>query len=200
VASASTITGEAPLQVIHYTAGSYDPDGTIMTYWWDFEDGTGSYNQAAYHTYSTPGVYEATLTVTDNEFVTSTASVTIWVGSSPGPGECPDGGAVPGVPLTLGKVASGDGLSMSWGDSCAAASDYAIYQGTIGSWNSHTPVACTTSGATSRTLMMPAASGYFLVVPTDGVQEGAYGRSTAGVERGQGTSACLPQMVGSACP
>ena len=199
VASASTVSGEAPLQVIHYAAGSYDPDGAIAQYWWDFDDGSGSYNQTANHTYSTPGVYEATLTVTDNDSLTSTASVTIWVGTSPGPGECPDGGAVPGVPLTLAKVAGGDGLSLSWGGSCAAASDYAIYRGAIGSWTSHAPVACTTNGVTTRTLMVPSLSGYYLIVPTDGTQEGSYGRSTSGVERAQGVSACLPQMIGSSC-
>jgi hypothetical protein len=98
------------------------------------------------------------------------------------------------------KTAGGGALDLSWGASCAAANDYAIYEGTIGSWPSHSPVCCTTTGATARTVMASAGSSYYLVVPTDGVQEGSYGRGTDGNERAPGGGACLPQGAPSACP
>lgn len=46
--------------------GSYDPDGTIMSYTWDFGDGTATVGDTAFHTYNTAGVYTVTLKVMDN--------------------------------------------------------------------------------------------------------------------------------------
>ncbi|MBE7466989.1 MAG: PKD domain-containing protein [Planctomycetes bacterium] len=57
--------------------GSFDPDGTVVTYHWDFGDGTvldldapGGAAPPA-HTYADPGAYTVTLTVTDNHGATS---------------------------------------------------------------------------------------------------------------------------------
>ncbi len=46
-------------------AGSYDPDGTALSYDWDFGDGTAGVGEIIDHTYTTIGVYEVTLVVTD---------------------------------------------------------------------------------------------------------------------------------------
>jgi PKD repeat protein len=55
-------------------SGSQDPDGTIVSYDWDFGDGSahGS-GQSVTHPYA-PGTYTVTLTVTDNNGATATAS------------------------------------------------------------------------------------------------------------------------------
>jgi len=45
---------------------SYDPDGTIVAYEWDFGDGTTSNGETVAHVYSNPGVYSVVLTVTDD--------------------------------------------------------------------------------------------------------------------------------------
>ena len=45
---------------------SYDPDGTIVRYEWDFGDGTREVKKNPVHTYEEPGVHRVTLTVTDN--------------------------------------------------------------------------------------------------------------------------------------
>jgi parallel beta-helix repeat protein len=46
---------------------SYDPDGTIVSYEWDFGDGSlHSFDKIATHTYANKGTYTVTLTVTDN--------------------------------------------------------------------------------------------------------------------------------------
>jgi PKD repeat protein len=48
-------------------SNSYDPDGFIVSYEWDFGDGNFGYGENTYHSYDAPGDYTVTLTVTDNE-------------------------------------------------------------------------------------------------------------------------------------
>jgi PKD repeat protein len=46
-------------------SGSNDPDGGIEEYSWDFGDGTVKEGSVANHSYSTPGVYNLTLSISD---------------------------------------------------------------------------------------------------------------------------------------
>lgn len=118
--------------------------------------------------------------------------------SENGAGWVPDGASVPGTQLTLDK--SGPDIALSWGPSCVAAdSDYAIYEGTLGSFTSHTPRFCSTSGATTITFAPAVESSYYLVVPQSVDREGSYGADSAGNERPQSGSACLPQALALAC-
>ena len=56
------------LDVITFSSTSYDPDGTIMNYTWDFGDGSSaSYNDTATHQYADDGIYYVMLKVVDNE-------------------------------------------------------------------------------------------------------------------------------------
>lgn len=48
-------------------SASYDPDGTIVSYAWDFADSTTGSGATPSHAYTTTGTYNVTLTVTDNE-------------------------------------------------------------------------------------------------------------------------------------
>jgi PKD repeat protein len=78
-ASAPT-TGAAPLAVSFSSVGSYDPDGSIATYDWDFGDGTGSTAANPVKSYTAPGTYTASLVVVDNSGLSSVAdTVTIVV-------------------------------------------------------------------------------------------------------------------------
>ena len=80
VASASTTTGVAPVTVTFSSQGSLDPDGTIASYDWDFGDGSeGVSAPTATHVYSTPGVYTASLIVTDAGGLTGIATATVTV-------------------------------------------------------------------------------------------------------------------------
>ncbi|MGQ0622076.1 MAG: PKD domain-containing protein [Panacagrimonas sp.] len=80
VAGANKTSGDAPLTVAFTAQGSQDPDGTIVTYAWNFGDNTSVANNfAPSHTYTSKGSYTATLTVTDNAGFTGTASVVIAV-------------------------------------------------------------------------------------------------------------------------
>jgi len=105
-------------------------------------------------------------------------------------GRTPDGSD--GAPLDVSKLGGTD-LALSWGASCSLGdSDYALYSGSLGSFDGHTPVLCSTGGETSATITGPEGDVYFLVVPHDGATEGSYGLDDQGSERLASPSVRLP--------
>jgi hypothetical protein len=60
-------------------SNSFDPDGTIQSYAWDFGDGTTGVGPTVVHTYEHPGQYTVTLTVTDNAGMNSSFSQMIQI-------------------------------------------------------------------------------------------------------------------------
>jgi hypothetical protein len=112
-----------------------------------------------------------------------------------GAGSVPDGGSVPGSALTLARGA-GNAITLSWGTSCVAAdADYAVYEGSLGSFTSHAPRTCSTGGALSFGLIPGAGDSYYLIVPVHADREGSYGTDGTGAERPPGTGTCAPQTV-----
>jgi PKD repeat protein len=83
-ANATPTSGNAPLTVQFSSAGSSDPDGTIVEYYWEFGDafGTHSYEANPTYLYGYAGTYTATLTVLDNNNVSRSDTVTITVGQN----------------------------------------------------------------------------------------------------------------------
>jgi len=79
--SAETVSiGES----IHFDAsGSYDPDGTIVNYLWDFGDGNTATGVEVDHAYEDDGVYTVTLTVIDDDDATGSATATKTVLNQP---------------------------------------------------------------------------------------------------------------------
>ena len=68
IANASADNDAVPVgaTVNFSSAGSNDPDGTDITYLWDFKDGTPTSTAAnPSHTFTAAGTYDVTLTVTD---------------------------------------------------------------------------------------------------------------------------------------
>jgi N-acetylmuramoyl-L-alanine amidase/PKD repeat protein len=55
---------------------SFDPDGTIAAYTWDFGDGTNASEAKPIHKYEKAGKYNVTLTVKDNQGKSSAAATT----------------------------------------------------------------------------------------------------------------------------
>lgn len=88
-------------------SASYDPDGTIVSYTWDFGDGTPIVTETdpiTTHTYTASGTYIVTLTVTDNEGLYDTHKETIPVSPRPPP-PC-IGGEIVLIDLPTNEVAS----------------------------------------------------------------------------------------------
>jgi PKD repeat protein len=72
----SPIAGES---VVFDGLGSYDPDGTIVSYLWSFGDGATAQGRVVAHAFAGKGIYRVTLTVTDQWGATGTASTTVSV-------------------------------------------------------------------------------------------------------------------------
>ena len=55
-----------PLKIIFDATESYDPDGSIVLYEWDFGDSFTGYNQMVSHTYDSEGKFTVILKITDD--------------------------------------------------------------------------------------------------------------------------------------
>jgi cytochrome c len=87
-AAADPRSGAAPLPV-RFTSAATDPDGDQVSTVWDFGDGVQAGGANITHTYTTPGTYAATVTVTDPRGATDTDSVQITVTATAGQGAPP---------------------------------------------------------------------------------------------------------------
>jgi PKD repeat protein len=59
---------------------SYDPDGSVVSWHWDFGDGTTSYERNPTHVFSSSGSYTVTLTVKDDKGAEGSISKTVYMG------------------------------------------------------------------------------------------------------------------------
>jgi len=75
--TANPSSGSPPLAVDFRAVGT--SDAGVKSYAWDFGDGTKSTEQNPKHTYSAPGNYNATCSVTDNNNLTGTGSAPVAV-------------------------------------------------------------------------------------------------------------------------
>ena len=81
--TANPTSGVSPLQVTFNASSSYDSDGTIVSYQWDFKDGNTGSGETISHTFSSIGSYNVELTVTDNEGASDSATKNITVTTAP---------------------------------------------------------------------------------------------------------------------
>lgn len=107
--------------------GSYDPDGTIVSYGWTFGDGTSATGPTPAHAYATPGTYVVTLTVTDNQGLGASDTASVQATNRPPVANAgPDQTAAPGASITFDGSGSldPDGVitSLAWdfGDGTSA--------------------------------------------------------------------------------
>jgi hypothetical protein len=108
-------------------------------------------------------------------------------------------------PITLGKsISVPGGMVINWFMSCSSgAEDYGIYEGTLGSWSSHKRVNCAGGSDLTETIIPQAADSYYLVVPHNVAEEGAYGADSAAAERPQPPNPadrCAVTRVVTRCP
>jgi PKD repeat protein len=83
-------------------SASFDPDGVIVDYLWDFGDGANATGDSlVMHSFAEPGTYVVTLVVTDAVGAQGTVAQTVTIETTPGeppPGEPPPGEPPPGEP------------------------------------------------------------------------------------------------------
>ncbi|MBD3791711.1 MAG: PKD domain-containing protein [Campylobacterales bacterium] len=72
MAAISYFNGYAP-RVVGFDASASTDDGTIVSYQWDFGDGSSGEGMVVEHTYENPGRYFATLTVRDDQGLSATS-------------------------------------------------------------------------------------------------------------------------------
>nr|WP_274388033.1 ThuA domain-containing protein [Salsipaludibacter albus] len=76
--TASPEVGAAPLEVA-FEAVATDPEDTTLTHAWDFGDGTTGDGATPTHTYDSGGIFDVTVTVTDEAGLSATGSTTVEV-------------------------------------------------------------------------------------------------------------------------
>lgn len=99
-------SGSVNSNISFSSAGSSDPDGSISAYSWNFGDNTSSSSANPSHAYAAAGSYTVSLTVTDNQGATNTASTTVTISNSTPPG-------LPNVCLTQAPASNGTGIALN---------------------------------------------------------------------------------------
>ena len=108
--TATVTSGEIPLAVEFTSKDSFDPDGTIASYHWDFGDGTSASGKNASHTYPVAGDYTARLTVTDSKGASAVDPVSILVM----PASIVDNDP-PSIPVGVNReLVEGNSVRLSW--------------------------------------------------------------------------------------
>ncbi len=107
--------------VVFSSTGSNDPDGSIVSWLWNFGDGTTSTAAAPSHAYAVAGNYTATLTVTDDQGATGqdTAPVAI-LDTTP-----------PAAPTALAATAADGSVDLDWANNGEGdLAGYTVYRAT----------------------------------------------------------------------
>ena len=106
------------------SSGSNDPDGSISSYTWNFGDGSTSNQANSTHSYAAAGNYTVTLTVTDNEGASDSATTTAFITEAPN-------NAPTGV-IANGPFSAEEGESISFSSNGSSDSEGSI---NAYSWN-----------------------------------------------------------------
>ena len=146
-------------------AGSSDPDGTIVSYAWNFGDTTTGTGATPRRTYTADGTYTVTLTVTDDDGATDTTTRQVTVTAPPPANQAPV--AAIGTPVVDGRTVDFSGAGSSDPD------------GTIVSYAWNFGDATTGTGATPRRTY--TADGTYAVTLTVTDDDGAIATHTRDV-------------------
>jgi len=167
------------------------PSGTQFTIGQGQTLGHYEVNSAAFNGEQAQGAWR--LWIVDDDFFCDAShraiNITMSVDVSALPGQVSS-------TVSLQRLGSGD-LVVRWeGSDCGGADDYSIYEGSLGSWDSHTRIDCSDSGGDLQETISPTfGSSYYLVVPRGDGNEGSYGRDSTGQERPVGVATCAATQV-----
>jgi DNA/RNA endonuclease G (NUC1) len=106
-------------------SGSLDPNGTVASYAWDFGDGSTGSGVSVTHTFAQDGAFTVRLTVTDNDGLTGSTTVTVNVTNvTPVVGAVPNGALNVGATYTAAGTFADPGAdawtaTVLWGDGSA---------------------------------------------------------------------------------
>jgi len=169
--TASLLSGSSPLRVNFDASASYDPDGRIASYDWDFADGSTNTGKTTSHTFTTATTqtYTVRLTVTDDGGAASVAYQSIEVlGSSV------SGNNAPTARFTASPTYGNSPLTVQFNASSSTDADgsIALYSWDFGD-NS------TGSGKILSHTFTAAATSNFTVRLTVTDNQGATGSTTA---------------------
>ena len=70
-------------EAVRFSDCSYDPDGEILTWRWEFGDGLGGLSPSPEHVYGNDGTYPVSLSVEDDDGATGTTAISISVHNLP---------------------------------------------------------------------------------------------------------------------
>ena len=113
------------------------------------------------------------------------------------------GGTVPGLKVVGKGAGSAPSITLRWNPSCSFGdTDYEVYQGNLDALPGydHEQVLCSTAGAAAATFNAGLGDHYYLVVPTDGSEEGSYGVDGTGAQRPHASVPCRNPVAALACP
>ena len=132
--------GTVGLPVSFDGSGSSDPDGTIISYSWDFGDGSSGTGVNPSHSYNAAGTYNVTLTIMDNAGATDSGGTTATISNVPNLSPVADAnGPYSG---TVGTPVTFDGTASTDPDGSIVSYDWNFGDGTIamdaGATPSHT--------------------------------------------------------------
>ena len=103
-------------------AGSIDPNGSVAAYHWNFGDGTSGTGESVSHVFAQDGVYTVTLTITDNDGLTASATLGVSVANvAPVLGDFDDATLEAGGTYTVDGTFADPGAdhwtaTVDWGD------------------------------------------------------------------------------------
>ncbi|MFC2039272.1 PKD domain-containing protein, partial [Chloroflexota bacterium] len=113
---------------VAFDGSSSSDDGTIVSYEWDFDDGSSGAGETTSHVYADNGTYTVTLTVTDNNEATDTDAATVTIDNiaptvNAGPDETVDEGDTVSFSGSFTDPGSADTHTIEWdfGDSSTAS-------------------------------------------------------------------------------
>lgn len=113
-------------------AGSEDPDGSIVSYAWDFGDGTSDSGERTSHAYESAGEFTVTLTVTDDAGATDDMSKTVTVDRTQNSAPDPEFTVSPQNQLiNVGQEVTLDAAGASDPDGTIASYEWSISPGGI---------------------------------------------------------------------
>jgi len=106
------VTGEVGVAVVFDGRNSTDPDGSIVQYDWDFGDTTTGTGENPSHSYAAAGTYNVSLTVTDNDGLLDSDSLTATIAAVGHPPTANAGGptytGIEGMPVSFDGSLSSD--------------------------------------------------------------------------------------------